>query len=442
VTTWWGDPPIVHSRTRVQNLKGPVTGTSINGYKANPPQQPSNWTVTTTSDEGFRTGFQRITKDIVIPQFEIRSKRGEIFNNPFNTVLTERRDSAPPSWSWQYLLTAGPGGQISGSGGNTRGTFRDPEDHITYPWPEVDVLNLRVSAGTKARAGVAEPEFDMPVFAAESRETFKFLARPAEGLRDYIVKADKAFKKKHRMSMAEAWATRARLGRDALTSTWLAIRWGLKPLCSDFEDALKILREEPKHEKKRYTSRATVRSNPISYEIQDPDTTSDWVFTAKRTRHYKRNVTCRAGVLYEFDTQMASRTGLTLTALPRAAWNAIPMSHIVDWLFNVEDLLASLELRAGVNILSSWSTVTDVREKKFEVWGCTPKIVNGYSIGGSVEHYTHVVETEKDRQNWADIGLTRTPVVFDLSKEKWRNRTLDALALVTSTAFGRSRALR
>lgn len=436
-TTWRGNPPIVTPRTRETDLIGKVTSWGRNTYK-----QGTGTRVETTLniDEGFRTGFKRTTTDVVVPQFAARSAKGEIFNNSFYTVLSERKDSGLPSWSWTYLPANPPeGAQIVGEGGNTRGTARDVGDHITYPFPEVDVDSLVILAGTQAFAGVAEPEFDTPVFMAEFSETWEYLARPMGGLRDFMKKTDVDFRRRHGKSFFQAWQERSHRISQEMSDTWLAFRYGIKPVLGDIESALKILSEEPTH-RPRYTSRGVATSGLVQEVVQTEDirpVDAFWKSNLIDTRNVR--VTARAGVLYEHEISMRSRLGLNVSELPRAAWNAIPLSHVADWIWNVEDLLGALEHKVGVNILTHWTTVTTRREKKFEVWSTPRANVTTYVLNGGTNHTKWLVETIKDRTRGAAVGLAKKPQLFDLSQEKWRNRTLDAVAFVTKTYFGRKR---
>jgi hypothetical protein len=129
-----------------------------------------------TSDSGLRVGSTRTTLDNVVPDFRGRSARGEIINNRFSTQLTERLDSAVPSWSWRYTGGGATGSAIiENSAGNVRGAPMDPG---VIPLPNIDVDNLMRLAGTQAWAGVASPEFDSTLFMAEAAKVYKTVTRP------------------------------------------------------------------------------------------------------------------------------------------------------------------------------------------------------------------------------------------------------------------------
>jgi hypothetical protein len=125
--------------------------------------------------------------------------------------------------------------------------------------------------------------------------------------------------------------------------------------------------------------------------------------------------------------------GLNLTALPRAGWEAIPFSFVADWIWNVGDVLAALESKTECDILSQWTTVVDKKSRFSEVSGSSPKSSQTTlnTITGGINAEMTLEETVKYREPRTYVGFARDPVLLDMSKEKWRARSLDVAAFAS-----------
>lgn len=213
-----------------------------------------------------------------------------------------------------------------------------------------------------------------------------------------------------------------------LSSNWLAYRYGIKPLLEDIEDAIGILANEPTFGK-RHTARGRAESNPYHWERSNP--ISDSFFTGESYVSYDRSVSVRAGILYTYNVNTYSRTGLNITALPRAAWEAVPFSFVADWVANVGDVLAALESKAACTVLAQWTTVRDVKVWHSEVRKSTPKVRSDVTTTGSLNHSAHKREVLHFRSPGTQVGFAKRTQILDLSKEKWRNRALDVAAFAS-----------
>lgn len=468
--------PDSNARERVTNLIGTVWSSNYSQLKGSPV------VASAPIDEGFKTGFKRTTRDVVVPQFRSRSARGEVFNSPFTSVISEYKGSGVPTWEWRYkdVNGASTGSQIVGGGQNVRGQLSGVKfgptwphtDRANNPWPVVDDLGAKQEAGTKAWAGVLEPEFDTPVFVAEARETYRMLVRPWESLWDFILDVaynrknlrnrsvfrhpqfQKAFKKGQLVDVNIARLKRPGAGYTTGTymrnngraiaqyigQNWLALRYGVMPLLGDIDDALGVLREEPTWGL-RLTSRGAAAIPKVTKNEPVVQITDNF-FTGERYNVKTRELSVRAGILY---TQKvitnATRTGLNLSALPRAGWEAIPFSFVADWIWNVGDVLAALESKADCQILASWTTTIDKRTETVGIRQCQPKPAQlvYYDVSGSLNFEMTYEETVKTREPQAFVGLTRRSSLLDMSKEKWRNRALDVAAFAGGFV-GRSKA--
>lgn len=438
----------VRSMGAIQTVYGTTNTVYCNGTTAN-----------TQIDSGLKSGFTKVTTDVVTPNFYELQAKGFMFNNPFTSVLTERKDSSLPSWSWSKT-TACSGLDIkTNSGGNVRYGPVNP-DVVSYP--SVDLENLRLAAGTAAMAGVAEPEFNAPVFLAELNEVFRMIHSPfrtmerkfKEIMRSRHYRTWIANRKKRKISQipdslimnekgemfrAPGFRRGGTMPRKPVPETtpimtymgenWLMYRYGITPVLRDISAALDLLRQEPTHYP-RYTSRATKTSAPSAHTSTSAYP-SDTYFAGTVSHRGERVVVCRAGVIYRQAIDMSSRTNWNLAAIPEAAWEGLPFSFVADWIVNVGDLIRALTASSRVHLLGAWTVTRDERKQKISV-NATPKTVAGYSISGSV---TYAVEKEVvvvDRIPLPSVGFAFEPAILDLSNVVWRNRCLDVAGFLSS----------
>lgn len=422
--------PDTLTRQRSQDLVGVV-------WTAFSSQKKGEAVVSGIRDQGFRTGFQRVTYDTVTPQFRSRSEKGAIFNSPFTSVLTEWKGPIPAGWMWQYKNVAGAvaGQSIMGSGQDSRSQLRAVNDNVNFPHPELDVYNAKVFAGTQAWAAVQQPEFDAPVFIAEAAETYRMLVRPWEGLWRHLERQNKNWRlTQKRRNPRERGTYYRNMGREAaqlMSSMYLANRYGLQPFLRDIESSLSILRDEP-----TWLPRQTARGSayiPSQKREWGGAVTNDTFFDAQWKVKATREISVRAGLLYTYRVTTTSRVGLNLTALPRAGWEAIPFSFVADWIWNVGDVLAALESKTECDILSQWTTVVDKKSRFSEVSGSSPKSSQTTlnTITGGINAEMTLEETVKYREPRTYVGFARDPVLLDMSKEKWRARSLDVAAFAS-----------
>jgi hypothetical protein len=428
--TFLGEIPKIATRKREENFRRPVSGWERKSFHGQPD------TYTDPIYEGFSTGFQRTTHDVVVPQFESRSRNGAVFMNPYSSVFRERKDSLPPYWRWDTTNTnPAVGSQTMGEGLTSRGQLRDPENAPPGTWyyvDTIDVASLQRLAGTKAWASVQEPEFDTPVFIGEAATTYRMLVNPWDNLWRWLqdsVRSNRELARRKGWSGQRYRYEQGRAAAQLLASEWLKLRYGVWPLLRDIESSLGILRSEPAFGK-RHTARAQVESNDFLWEAVSPIT--DTFYSGERYLAKKRKVTVRAGILYTYNVHTYSRLSLNgLSSLPRVGWELVPFSFVFDWLFNVGDVLAALESKAYCTVLGQWTTTHDVETWISEVRNSLPKAVSGVTLQGSLNHRAELVKTTKSREPRTQVGFAKQAQILDMSKNAWRNRLLDVAAFAS-----------
>jgi hypothetical protein len=147
-----------------------------------------------------------------------------------------------------------------------------------------------------------------------------------------------------------------------LEGRYMEIRYAIRPLMYDCKGIVDALTREPNSKPKRQTFRGST-----TYSDGDTDygerplvmNTNKGIFSATchETSKWSRDIIVRAGVLTEL--QESSQLNIWgLTQPIESAWELVPFSFIVDWFFNVSDVLGSWSPDYGFHTLASWYTVT------------------------------------------------------------------------------------
>lgn len=214
---------------------------------------------------------------------------------------------------------------------------------------------------------------------------------------------------------------------ELISDSWLSYRYGISPLLKDVKSAAEavartVLNNEP--------VRKTARGSASEYG----QITSNGHFDHALGRwDYQKSteveVSVRAGVLYEM-IRSPNTFGVGTERIPVGAWEAIPLSFLVDWVFNVGSFIEAITPVAGVKRLGSWTTIHTTMSTTREIWfaqgGASdfglPRLID--SDGRSTETYKSVI---KQRDPGIQIGLAHkiTPLKGDIGKK----RVLDLLAL-------------
>jgi hypothetical protein len=145
---------------------------------------------------------------------------------------------------------------------------------------------------------------------------------------------------------------------DRLASLYLEFRFGLMPLVREAE-AIALALTAAGHSP-RITSRSrSSRSGDDSWvgTLTAAGITYNW------TDNRHRTVEIRSGFLYEhYFSADEDKWGLTALDIPKAAWQLIPLSFIVDRFLNVSSFIGALTPRGGTKILLSYTTITQTQD--------------------------------------------------------------------------------
>lgn len=338
----------MHPRTRTKggiNIVSPCRNYQFN-------TNPFTGEVTTLVDQittHLRTGELTVMNDFVNPSFKKRSASGEFICSPMSKVV-ERQFGSTGSFQVYRYPPGYPGTypdypvfrndvQINGNAGVYFTGWGNPDP------VDLDLQSLVDLAATAAWAGIEPPDVQSLVSFFELPKTLSMLRNPLGLLNNQLDQLE-----------GERKRTRFKGSLGAfISSRWLEIRYGWRPLLYEIESYAKALGGT--YVINRKTARAKRSSSgQVVYNRAWNDPWGDggtYIDTTTRT------LTVRAGILYEPGRLSASNYGLSLRDLPSTAWELVPYSFVVDWFVNTADFIQGLSYYVTSPIVGSWYTISD-----------------------------------------------------------------------------------
>lgn len=375
-----------------------------------------------TSNYVDLNGYKKTMTDVVVDRFHARVANGEVIVNPMSSTETVRfaggntasystdGGSYPCDWYTEY-----PNGHIIWLGMDT-----PYGDHISHQPVPLDITQLKILAGTQAKASVLEADFAGATFVAELSKTIKFLANPIQSFYKQLLRLQK-----RRLTAAEKFSNL----REFIENGWLTYRCGIMPLVYQTRDAARAVENVGKNPE-RYTARGSAQNDGTVSVIQ---TASSGVWDIERAVETTRQLSVRSGIIYEHDSR--NSFGVSLRDVADAAWEVVPFSFVVDWFANVNDFIGAIAPKVGVRTLGSWTTTYD----QYASTG----VGSGVYSAGNPDDYAIVNPTSgeslytlhKTRHKNVAIGLAFQPTPYkgDLGKK----RIADTIALIDRVLLSR-----
>lgn len=396
-------------------------------------------------------GVEETTNDVVTPDFHQRIARGEIVNNPFYNI---KRTYDYSVGTWRYDLTSPCSGSLvkyqDGNGFYSLGTNKQlyllEPTHSTLGSRNQQLASLENLIQTRALANVVPADVQILVDLYEWKQTLRLVRDPVRTLYKWLTAFEEKNLRRKRRRKAIRYKIRRRLTKrqiaemrsyerrqsakqliEAISSKWLAARYGVMPLCHSIQGGLDIVR------KPQTSPRITARSSGSTTDYVDSAsqvvTGYHWNSTLSKTTTSRGTV--RAYVLYEHQMSLVERSGLSLHELPISVWEGIPFSFVVDWFLNVGDWIRAVTPKAGVNVLATGVTVRKETEQRVDVTG-SKNSITGYAETTPPDGWFSRDTVETSRQPGIQANLASKFPLIDFSGEKDWVHLLDAISLVTS----------
>lgn len=155
---------------------------------------------------------------------------------------------------------------------------------------------------------------------------------------------------------------------DLFSDTWLELRYAVRPLAFELQQAIEALHAQIE-EGARHTGRGYSTHFDQVATTTPGQTAADvsWVVTntTSRSSNY------RAGVLYTIGDNINSlQTVWGLDQPLEAVWELIPFSFIIDWFFNIGNVISSWSVNPSLLVKASWLRETHqvVQERRLYDW--------------------------------------------------------------------------
>lgn len=309
-----------------------------------------------------------MTYDEVVPNYHIRSAKGEIFNNPFSS--TRIVCAAEGSYSGVEVIS-------TPKVYNHRRTLSSRYNPALFG-DKLNIDDARARCRINALGAVNGTEVDAGAFAGEWHKTrtlhrtvgnsilkaFNEGAKYKKGSFKRIPMYDMEGRPllnskgkpmyKYSSTKSEVYGSSSRK-TGHLADVWLGIRMGLAPLLSELEGACRFLSQ---NKALRRTARGREVVTKQSKTIQLVDDTWQanlWVHEHLRTQ----TVSISNGILYETTAAARAVAQLGGTRLASTLWELTTFSFMIDWFVNVGAWLDAVQPSGAHKTLCAWESTHD-----------------------------------------------------------------------------------
>jgi hypothetical protein len=233
----------------------------------------------------------------------------------------------------------------------------------------------------KAHSKVGSAELDLGEDLGELRETYEMLRSPLKSLRKFLLDDRarnymllEALKLRDKRMVNRLLGRTGKASAETMSSTWLELRYGLRPLYKLVQDAIEMINDksidvfDPNKIRSMRTKldyRETVQhsvDNVIGLMKINSLIVSDDVITATASVQYTQKA----------QNTLVDQLGLTPRHLPETAWNLTKLSFVWDWIFSIGPWLGTLRINPDVTILGNTTGIRIKRKvyyRKAWCWG-------------------------------------------------------------------------
>lgn len=383
------------------------------------------------------SGTWNWSKDFVVPRYHARSRKGEVFFNPYDKVT----DVFEASGNGYLLSSVGPSCTSPikyaeyKADGAWLAAFIPHESHASgintplcdyaYMQTDLDQLYAEVSTAVASKRGRASTDTWESI--AEVRQTLELLRNPVQRSAAWLTRL--------RVHVEKSRKKRGRKGPYTLLDyehfitdspgIWLKYRYGIRPIMLQIEEILKNQFDELS--RRRVTTRA---STSASAQKTTSGISNFGIIRVEWSNTIFDRMAVRGMSLDEFTYSLMDKYGFSAKSLITLPWELVTLSFVADWFGNIGDYLGALVPAFGWHQLGGCTTVRHYTVNTYRVVSCT--CTNGsYRLDVPVLGEISVSRTAFRRQ-----GLSVPELVirqnFGFSNT---NRVIDAFALLAARFF-------
>lgn len=230
--------------------------------------------------------------------------------------------------------------------------FLPPEERNALQiWLADEFASERNAAITAAWANVDESEINLMASFGEAPETVNWI----KSIMGRLVSLIHIISRKQLAIQARKFFRSGDLIK-AFADLWLEFRYAVRPLFFEMDAAVaafnKILDKASRRTSRGgYGSKTPVRANAIQYFPANASNTWGlrWTVNTSTLHNY------RAGVLYCLKDNVSPINEVWGINQPlEAIWELVPFSFILDWFFNIGNVISALNVSASLRSLASW----------------------------------------------------------------------------------------
>lgn len=386
-----------------------------------------------TSAEYVSKSSQTTMSDVLDSQFYARRANGEVFNNPCE-IVTERRAVGEYHSKVSYWPSNDPSHKGYTTGGNV--TALCLLDAVWYQYNYYTGGDPSLNGGDVAKqhalSNVDSTPYEFFEDLMEIGETVRFLRNPIAGINDLA----RNFSRKRRD--LPGWPKP--LVKD-LANLWNQYRFAFMPLVQSVMKGMDALANfEGRSRPERRTAHGFCETNKVTSEEWRP-----WIMGPNPIVYvYDKDMTrtqgSHAAIYYEVTNPAADLNfylGLRLKDVPVVTWELMPLSFMVDRLYNVKNMLQGLLNLADPSVSILAASLTTRTEDLTRI---TCKEV--YWTYGE---YTQVWDREPDFVDYTKSSYLRSiwvPTVADtIPTLTYRNLVSDTTKILDLLAITISRLL-
>lgn len=375
--------------------------------------------------------------DIVTPKFHQRVRDGEVINNPCNRVVKSYEiftgdasllyypSSSPSNW-WRLE-----------SGCITARLLANPsyQPYLFYkndaPAPTFDTEG---QAKSFALARVDSTPYEFAEDVGELRETLQFLKNPL----DSIASLAKVYKQRYRaIKRNPKFKENPAREAKALADLWNTYSFAFAPLVRSIMSACEAWnhRDRLKRPARRSShgySQNTERSSDVWTRAPEG------AGIATYNKNCSRTVETHATIYYEVSNPLVNwqfALGLRLKDIPKTMWNLMPLSFMVDRMFNLSNAIAgisNLTLSSYTVSILAASVTQRYTSKHTMTLSDLDWSTGAYTYIYSGSDYVQWTEFEYDRKIWVPKMTDAFPPVTGKGLVDSITKTADLIALILS----------
>jgi hypothetical protein len=373
--------------------------------------------------------FERV-QDVVNKDFQLRSSRGEIFNNPYYSI----KKSVVHGSGNRTAVFKTNSGVVGTQFGDITGRYWYKAGYSFPPNPPTEFLTQwdtsKRNAIVKALSNIDSSDFAFGEDLLEIGKSVQLMRRPFESILEITRNMRKDFKKRTNGKVRASTKMLARASSDS----WLKYQFVYGTTVRSLMNLHDAMENRPVPPPLRRTARAFYSA--LTYD--DETTVVTLGTNANRTfRTTKANtLSGRVTIIYEGTSNTTSwqrHYGLRAKDVPVTMWAVAPYSWVIDRFLNISDSLAA---------------ITNLMDPKIEILAsCTSeqRIVKNTVILVSETDPNWTITLDGNRITEETSLKTRTPFVpsFTDAVPRFENHATDSISSIADlSALATGKLLR